>query len=311
MRDAPMLLTDKGKPDTTARHVLAAQAEFANADGTESRPSLLTLQYRTGYDRRTIQRALRRLEVAKQIKQTGVVNGCPEYKLALRLKRPASDLEVLKKEEEQRQEQDAERQRRHRAKRVTHSDDVTVTDAECVTEPDVTDADAVTSRTQNPDVTDGTPPDPSFDPPVDPSFSLVLPQQAVPQPPAAPVGNEREEDPLTQKLMGIHAATAAEVGMVFAQVKRERRIGSVVGWAVSETGSLDFAARLAEIRRKAAPAAPRLLQFECPDCNAPMPEQQAGPCSRCAAPEPEPVDVQSEALDAFRAVRQQMRRPAR
>jgi DNA-binding transcriptional ArsR family regulator len=167
-----MLLTDKGKPDTTARHVLAALAEFAETDGSEARPALITLQHRTGYDRRTIQRALRRLEGGGLVRAEGTKFDCTIYRLAMHLMRPASDMDDLKAEEMRQKEGDAERQRRSRAKRVTHANDVTVTDAECVTVPDVTDADDVshafsvpTSRTQNPDVTDATPPNPSFDPP--------------------------------------------------------------------------------------------------------------------------------------------------
>ena len=62
MDHAPMLRTEKGKPDTTARHVLQALAEHASPTGTDAHPSVLRIQYRTGFDRVTVQRALRRLE---------------------------------------------------------------------------------------------------------------------------------------------------------------------------------------------------------------------------------------------------------
>ncbi|MFF4403776.1 helix-turn-helix domain-containing protein [Streptomyces sp. NPDC001404] len=138
MDDAPMLRTEKGKPDTTARHVLQALAEHAHKDGSGAHPSLLKLQYRTGYDRRTVQRAERRLEAAGLISADGSVHGCIRWRLHLNVQRPASDWAELVAEEEAERAAAAERQRRSRAKRVTHSDDVTVTDAECVTKPDVT-----------------------------------------------------------------------------------------------------------------------------------------------------------------------------
>jgi len=193
VRDAPMLLTDKGKPDTTARHVLAVLAEAAHSDGSEARPAVVTMQYRTGYDRRTIQRALRRLESGGLIRAEGTKFDCTIYRLAMHLKRPASDLEDLKAEEMRQKELDAERQRRSRARRVTHSDDVTVTDAECVTEPDVTDADDVshalsvpTSRILRPDVTDATPPNPSFEPSGEPSLLSSTLASVIPEPRAVP-----------------------------------------------------------------------------------------------------------------------------
>ena len=57
MDHAPMPRTEKGKPDTTARHVLQALAEHASPTGTDAHPSVLRIQYRTGYDRTTVQRA--------------------------------------------------------------------------------------------------------------------------------------------------------------------------------------------------------------------------------------------------------------
>lgn len=139
MDDAPMLRTEKGKPDTTSRHVLQALAEHAHRDGSGARPSVLRLQYRTGYDRRTVQRALRRLEDGKLIEAKGVVNGCTSYTLDLSLRRPEGDWAALETEEEELRQATAARVRKHREKkRVTHSDDVTVTHSNDVTEVDVT-----------------------------------------------------------------------------------------------------------------------------------------------------------------------------
>jgi len=131
-----------------------------------------------------------------------------------------------------------------------------------------------------------------------------------PQPPAAPANSEREEAPLIQKLAGTHAATGDEVGAVLAQVKREGRITNETAWAMSSNGKLDFAARLADLRRKTSPPPVQLPQFECPECRAPVTEQPTGPCARCLTPEQPVVEVKSAALEEFRAAREQMRRPS-
>jgi len=153
MDDAPMLLTSKDKPDTTARHVLQALAEHAHPDGTEAHPSVTRLRYRTGYDRRTVQRALRRLEDAKLIERDGAVNGRTRWKLAMKARRPASDWTDLEAEEESERAAVAERVRRHRANRVTHSNAVTVTQSDDVTDGDVTDSASVRNALEVRDVT--------------------------------------------------------------------------------------------------------------------------------------------------------------
>ncbi|MGE7432780.1 helix-turn-helix domain-containing protein [Kitasatospora sp. NPDC001175] len=145
MDDAPMLLTEKGRPDTTARHVLQALAEHAHKDGGGARPSNRRLRYRTGYDERTIRRALRRLEDGGLIVADGTVSGCTQYRLMLAKVRPMSDWEALEVEEERLREAAAARKRKSRAKTVTHSDRVTVTSSNDVTGP--------VSRTLRPDVT--------------------------------------------------------------------------------------------------------------------------------------------------------------
>ncbi|WP_199572684.1 helix-turn-helix domain-containing protein [Streptomyces murinus] len=149
MDDAPMLRTDKGKPDTTARHVLQALAEHARSDGTNSHPSVLRLQYRTGYDRTTVQRALRRLEKGGLILRDGTTEGRTRWKLAMQVRRPDSDWADLEREEDEFRAAAAERKRRSRSKGVTDATPVTVTDGNDVT---VTDAESVTA-----DVTDATP----------------------------------------------------------------------------------------------------------------------------------------------------------
>lgn len=289
-----MLLTEKGKPDTTARHVLAVLAECAEADGSEARPSLMTVQYRSGYDRRTIQRALRRLEDGGLIKAGGVKFGCTVYRLAMHLVRPESDWAELEAEEARQKDADAERQRRSRARRVTHAESVTVTDAECVTGRSVTDADAVshalsvpTSRTQNPDVTDGTPPNTSFEPSGESSsLSSQLPRQAAQEPPVA--GDEREIDPLVQKLITDHDATEDEATAVIAQVHAEGRIGSLSGWACSAAGRLDIKQRLYDLRHAPSdpPAAGSTLPRWCTKCGSGNPAAEFNPKFRLLAGAP-------------------------
>ena len=149
MDHAPMLRTEKGKPDTTARHVLQALAEHARSDGSNSHPSVMRIQYRTGYDRTTVQRAFRRLEQGGLIARDGSTEGRTRWKLAMQLRRPETDWADLEREEDDFRAAAAERKRRSRSKGVTHSEPVTVTGGEDVT---VTDAESVTA-----DVTDATP----------------------------------------------------------------------------------------------------------------------------------------------------------
>lgn len=154
MDDAPMLRTEKGKPDTTARHVLQVLAEHARADGTNSHPSVLRIQYRTGYDRTTVQRALRRLEIGELIYKTGSVEGRTKWRLALGARRPETDWAALEREEDADRAAASERKRRSRAKHVADSDGVTVTDSASVTEGAVTDSASGRHALKVRDVTD-------------------------------------------------------------------------------------------------------------------------------------------------------------
>ncbi|MEU1043899.1 helix-turn-helix domain-containing protein [Streptomyces sp. NPDC005897] len=149
MDHAPMPRTEKGKPDTTARHILQVLAEHASPTGTGAHPSVLRIQYRTGYDRTTVQRALRRLEKGGLIAKDGTVESRTRWKLAMDLRRPTTDWSDLEREEDEFRAAAAERKRRSRSKGVTHAESVTVTDSEGVT---VTDGESVTA-----DVTHSTP----------------------------------------------------------------------------------------------------------------------------------------------------------
>lgn len=154
MDDAPMLLTGRGKPDSTARQVLQVLGEHAHKDGTNAYPSVMRVQYRTGLDERTVRRALRRLEDGKLIAANGTVNGCTNWTLAMGLRRPPTDWEGLEAAKERDRAAVAERVRRHRSKRVTGTESVTVTDSGDVTTGDVTHSDDVSNALKVRDVTD-------------------------------------------------------------------------------------------------------------------------------------------------------------
>jgi DNA-binding transcriptional ArsR family regulator len=148
MDEAPMLLTAAGKPDVTARFILVAVAERADKNGMNAHPSVADLRYRTGADRSTVQRALRRLESAKLLERDGRVGGRTRWRVAMDTRRPRSDWTEIETQEDAERAATAERVRRSRATRVTGATPVTeagVTGAESVTDPDVTGPTPVTS----------------------------------------------------------------------------------------------------------------------------------------------------------------------
>jgi hypothetical protein len=147
MDDAPMLRTSGGKRDGTSRSVLVALAERADRRGCDAFPSIADISYRTGWDGRTVQRALRRLEEEKLIVRVGVSkDGCPRWDLSMDLHRPEADRGELEAEEETERAASAERKRRSRARDVTHSESVTVTHSKSVTDDDVTHPKSVTDE---------------------------------------------------------------------------------------------------------------------------------------------------------------------
>lgn len=92
MDDAPMLLTPAGKPDSTARYVLAARAERASADGTDTHAAITDVMWRTGYDERTVRRAERRLEAAGLMVPAGMTHwGTPRWNLDMSKVRTAEE----------------------------------------------------------------------------------------------------------------------------------------------------------------------------------------------------------------------------
>lgn len=115
---APMLLTDKGKPDTTARQVLAVLASHANELGRNSHPSVLRISYATGFDPRTVERALIRLQAGKLIEPCGrVITGARRWTLPLHTVRPESEWDEMVAASEVEKEMESERRkaRRHRS----------------------------------------------------------------------------------------------------------------------------------------------------------------------------------------------------
>jgi hypothetical protein len=115
---APMLFTEKGKPDTTARQVLAVLAEHANEQGRNSHPSVLRIRYATGLDARTVDRALLRLQRGKLIEPTGrTITGTRRWSLALATLRPEAEWDEMVEVAEAEREQESERRkaRRHRS----------------------------------------------------------------------------------------------------------------------------------------------------------------------------------------------------
>jgi hypothetical protein len=118
MYDAPILLTDKKKPDTTARQVLAILAEHANATGGNSYPSVLRISYATGLDERTIDRVLKRLITGGLIRSTGrLPEGTRIWQLALDVVRDPAEWDWMVAQANATRELESARRRarRHRS----------------------------------------------------------------------------------------------------------------------------------------------------------------------------------------------------
>jgi hypothetical protein len=305
MNDAPMLLTDRGKPDTTARFVLSALAEHAHPDGTNAYPGVPKIQHKTGFSRRTVQEALARLEKGGLIVATGMKGETVNWTLSMHRKRPGSDWDVINAETEKRKAATAERVRRHRAKDVTPSNSVT-------SEADVTLFGDVRNAVERRSVTPSDAPEPVVKEPVVEPLSAAVPETDPPEPPAAPV-DEREISPLVQKLMAIHDAAAVEVQTVLDQVGREGWCNSLSSWALSEKGELDITERLAKVR--AVPLVASVDPWQTCACDRPFRAPEPGPCRDCRekAVQPEPaavIEQPSEGRQKYLATRQALRRPA-
>jgi hypothetical protein len=167
--DAPMLVTSAGKPDTAARFVLLARAERADKTGRNTYAGTADLIRSTGFDERTIERAERRLERAGLLIRAGISHlGTVLWHLDMSQKQADGNQSLADARIEKRRKADAARQQRMRERRKGDgiesdvSTKIRVTDAESVTSrtqnPDVTDLNAVTSRTQRPPNHQGQPP---------------------------------------------------------------------------------------------------------------------------------------------------------
>lgn len=165
------LLTAAGKPDTTARAILTVLAEHAQPDGTDIRPSVLRISWATGFDERTVQRALARLEAARVIIRTGMTReGVVRWQLNLVATRPDTEWAELEAESDRRRDIETTRRRNRRDRSGTP--DVSGTQNPGHIETDVSisagvrDANARTpgfsvpaSGTQSTGVRDATPPE--------------------------------------------------------------------------------------------------------------------------------------------------------
>lgn len=115
LRDAPMLMTDAGKNDTTARYVLVALAEKARGEPLLSYPSIATLRFLTGLDREVIRRALQRLAASGLIVDAGRRGeGVVAWRLDVERIRPGSDEAAIEAEVEERKARDRDRKKRER-----------------------------------------------------------------------------------------------------------------------------------------------------------------------------------------------------
>lgn len=118
MDDAPMLLTPAGRPDSTARYVLAARAERASADGTDTHAAITDVMWRTGYDERTVRRAERRLEAAGLMVPAGMTHwGTPRWNLDMSKVRTAEERVAFEAAFEAEKAAEAERQKAIRERR--------------------------------------------------------------------------------------------------------------------------------------------------------------------------------------------------
>lgn len=114
MYHAPMLLTDAGRPDSTARFVLAVLAEAAHKDGTEAFPSPERIRFATGFDTKVIKRALKRLHEAGLIEEDGKQHGKPQWRLAISLQREDSFDAVAAAEKEARRRAETQYRQEYR-----------------------------------------------------------------------------------------------------------------------------------------------------------------------------------------------------
>ncbi|MEU8821823.1 hypothetical protein [Actinoplanes sp. NPDC048796] len=92
-------------------------AEHANPDGADARPSPLRIRFATGFDVRTIDRALQRLMAEKLILKDGRhYSGTQRWRLALDRKRPETFWDDLVAEDEKARKVESDARQRRRVK---------------------------------------------------------------------------------------------------------------------------------------------------------------------------------------------------
>lgn len=124
--EAPMLRTEAGNPDSTARQVLVVYAERADKFGCSSYPGAPLVSEATGLDERTVERAVRRLETAGLLIRDGLSKyGNTNWRLNLAAKRPESERESLRigRDAEKRRQSKLRQERRLRAAEQRAADD--------------------------------------------------------------------------------------------------------------------------------------------------------------------------------------------
>jgi hypothetical protein len=133
MSMSPMLTTERGKNDTTARFVLVSLAEKARGEEPRAWPSITTLRYMTGLDREVIRRALRRLADGGLITDVGRRGeGVVCWQLNTDRVRPETDLKAIEAEVDERREKD--RLRKQQARSTEDASTVLSRDSDPVSE---------------------------------------------------------------------------------------------------------------------------------------------------------------------------------
>ncbi|GIJ10754.1 hypothetical protein ACFFMR_18990 [Micromonospora andamanensis] len=197
---APMLRTDKGKPDATARAVLVARAERADEHGRDSHAAIADVIWRTGYDERTVQRAEERLEAAGLLVRDGVTRfGTIRWNLDMTKVRDESERAEIEAAIAKRKADNAARERarreRQRAARTAADDNHRVDSPSTRVHGNSTRVDSPSTRVDFDSTrVDGTPPEPPTNRPgttrettQEPSSGGTLPPDPLrPQSPTAP-----------------------------------------------------------------------------------------------------------------------------
>ncbi len=117
LRRSPMMLTEKGLPDSTAKTVLVVLCEYSDVDGSNAFPSVPVIEYESSLDERTVRRALDRLEAAGLITAVGKIGrDVTIWQVNVQLARSESALPDFMAGKDAKKAAEAERARRNREK---------------------------------------------------------------------------------------------------------------------------------------------------------------------------------------------------